>query len=148
MPTPLDPSHGGAGGATTGVNAPVKIYIFNGNSPEIFDPQNQTWSTGAPMPVSSSQNSVAVLNDIFYVIGGERDISSSPYYRSLVEDNSTYRYIPMGYMEKIVSSNTQNTPATIAIIVGGVVAGTIIVATILWVYHHKHALPSKTEKPT
>jgi N-acetylneuraminic acid mutarotase len=69
----------GAGGATTGVNAPKRIYIlgvssYNGlGAPPIFnqvyDPKNDSW-TAAATPVNRLNFDVAVINDTLYAIGG------------------------------------------------------------------------------
>lgn len=69
-----------AGGATRGKMAPVRIYVFGGmyngsaNAGDItyvYDPKNDTWTTGAPMPTPRDGAQVAVVNDELYVIGGK-----------------------------------------------------------------------------
>ena len=73
-----------AAGATTGINAPKRIYLIGGwirNSPhapitvslnQVYDPPSSTWTTGAPMPTARDSFAVAVVNDTLYAIGGTR----------------------------------------------------------------------------
>lgn len=71
----------GGAGATTGVFAPKRIYVLGGEEAGlmgsslgttlIYDPENDTWSSGTPMPTARSNIGVAVVNDVLYAIGGE-----------------------------------------------------------------------------
>jgi hypothetical protein len=64
--------------ATTGVAAPKRIYVIGGYSEfesytdlnQIYDPEEDTWSMGAPMPTGRHALAVAVVNDTLYAIGG------------------------------------------------------------------------------
>ncbi len=62
-------------GATTGVNAPPKIYLFDaGNlslpSGQIYDPETNTWTIGIAQPTSRMALGLTVENDLIYAIGG------------------------------------------------------------------------------
>ncbi len=57
-------------GATACVNAPVSIDVFTENAVEVYFPQNDSWVLGASLPKTRSEFGVAVVNDLFYVIGG------------------------------------------------------------------------------
>ena len=68
----------GAAAATAGVNAPKRIYVM-GVSKEfavpskqnyVYDPQANSWNTGAPLPTARYSPAIAVVNDLLYVIGG------------------------------------------------------------------------------
>jgi N-acetylneuraminic acid mutarotase len=64
--------------ATTGVAAPKRIYVIGGYSQsdganglnQVYDPEKDTWSLGAPMPTARYGLAVAVVNDVLYAIGG------------------------------------------------------------------------------
>ncbi|MBN1245347.1 hypothetical protein JXA31_07110 [Candidatus Bathyarchaeota archaeon] len=69
-------------GATTGVFAPKRIYVFGGftessytprNLTQVYDPENNVWSTGASMPNPQARFDVAVVNDELYAIGSAND---------------------------------------------------------------------------
>ncbi len=74
-PTPVSRA---AAGATTGVLAPKRIYVFGGevdanvvtNLTQVYDPETDTWTTGAPMLTPRRALGVAVVNDELYSIGG------------------------------------------------------------------------------
>ena len=99
----------GAVAATTGVYAPKKIYCIGGlvysneTDPEtlllkrgpltqIFDPETETWSTGAEMPTPRRFLSVAVVDDLLYAIGGQENRGYG-----LLISNANERYTPLGY---------------------------------------------------
>ncbi|HEY7163681.1 MAG TPA: kelch repeat-containing protein [Candidatus Binatia bacterium] len=77
-PMPLARS-GGAAGVING-----KIYVIGGNSQafcgdpqnqlptsvDVYDPATDTWSTAAPIPNPRQTHSVAVINGLLYVMGG------------------------------------------------------------------------------
>ena len=99
-----------AGGVTTGVFAPQRIYVFTAENAgfdsrsssvfktQIYDPQTDSWT------VSSSPNArfglaVAVLDDKLYLIGGHTVIPDKPPYLHLKFISSTENtlYTPIGY---------------------------------------------------
>jgi hypothetical protein len=73
---------GSAAAVTTGVTAPKRIYVFDHpyadlavmHGPfytnQVYDPQNDSWTSGADLPTGRQGFGVAVVNDIMYVIGG------------------------------------------------------------------------------
>jgi N-acetylneuraminic acid mutarotase len=70
---------GAAAGATTGLLAPKRIYVFGGNTgssniasnlTQVYDPETDTWTNGATMLTSRYSLGVAVVNDELYAIGG------------------------------------------------------------------------------
>jgi N-acetylneuraminic acid mutarotase len=88
-----EPTWQATAGATTGVAAPKRIYIFGGaagfgegsNQNYAYDSASDSWVAAAPLPIALSSPAVAVLNDVFYVIGGGGS-------------QSTYEYLPLGYV--------------------------------------------------
>jgi len=92
----------GAGGVTTGVNAPKRIYVlgvpaYNGlGAPSIFnqvyDLENDSW-TAAATPTNRLNFDVAVINDTLYAIGGHvYDVLGFIWPSALNE-----HYTPIGY---------------------------------------------------
>ncbi len=67
-----------AAGATTGLLAPKRIYVLGGhvgsnitsNLTQVYNPENDTWTTGTSMPTPRWSLGVAVVNDELYAIGG------------------------------------------------------------------------------
>jgi hypothetical protein len=58
------------GAATSGVNAPMRIYAFTRWSVEVYDVNSNSWMVGAKLPTERNLFSVAVVDDLFYVVGG------------------------------------------------------------------------------
>jgi N-acetylneuraminic acid mutarotase len=90
-------------GATVGSVSPSRIYFFEnryGNSSDfamtkIYDPSNNSWADGAPMPSNRLCAGVVLVNDTFYVIGGR----SGQWGYITIEYPSalTEQYFPVGY---------------------------------------------------
>jgi len=86
-----------AAGATTGTLAPKRIYVIGGtpymlavNFTQVYDPEQNSWTTGAQMPTARGWLAVAVVNDLLYAIGG------APYLMaSSVTTNE--QYTPFGF---------------------------------------------------
>jgi N-acetylneuraminic acid mutarotase len=72
------PAHRSGAVVTSGVLAPKRIYVIGGevgfmeatNINQVYDPQTDTWSMGAPMPTARQGLSVAIVNDVIYALGG------------------------------------------------------------------------------
>ncbi|MCZ2809402.1 MAG: hypothetical protein O2V44_08615 [Candidatus Bathyarchaeota archaeon] len=93
-----------AAGATTGVMAPKRIYVFSIDSEfwplglpgfvhHVYDPANDSWTNGASMPTGRFNVGVAVVNDMLYVIGGYIPYIGTNKFRSAVNE----QYTPFGY---------------------------------------------------
>ncbi len=92
---------GGAAAATTGELSPKLIYVLGepgGLRPgeestfvRVYDPKNDSWILGTDAPTSRYNFGVAVIEDIFYVIGGH-----------------TYNYLPGNFAP--TAANEQYTP--------------------------------------
>jgi N-acetylneuraminic acid mutarotase len=96
----------GAAGATTGVNAPKRIYFFSEflewSGTQVYDPLNDSWTFGARIPTSRLSFAVAVVNDVLYAIGGYTDTYpdspySVPYGPSVTPYTTNEQYTPLGY---------------------------------------------------
>jgi energy-converting hydrogenase Eha subunit A len=87
---------GAAADVTTGVVAPKRIYVMGGidsflstDLNQVYDPEEDVWTTGARMPTPRSSLGVAVVNDILYAIGGCQWLDK------LYANNE--QYTPFGY---------------------------------------------------
>jgi N-acetylneuraminic acid mutarotase len=115
MPTHvLDPT----AGATKGVMAPKRIYLFGGfssdtnfqsidyhttNLTQVYDPENNSWTYGAQMLSPRTDVAVVNVNDKLYVLGGSNVGLGAPY----VLNNEVYK--PLGYH---LSQQTTSTPTS------------------------------------
>jgi N-acetylneuraminic acid mutarotase len=92
-----------AAGATSGANAPKLIYVIGGyygktqdfDKPynytnQIYNPKNDSWSFATYMPIDNHHYSIAVVDDILYIIGGASLNNTVPYAYNL-------QYTPIGY---------------------------------------------------
>ena len=105
-----------AAGATTGTYAPKRIYVLGKLQEElvavgtfVYDPQENSWSNGSSMPTLRDSVSIAVLDDVLYVIGGNivEYLPVSVKVRLAVNE----RYTPFGYETvppKALISSPQN----------------------------------------
>jgi N-acetylneuraminic acid mutarotase len=118
--------HGMAAAATTGTLAPKRIYVMGGmkalsletlSTNQIYDPETDTWSTGASMPDTRIGLAVAAVNDTVYAVGGSPGYGEIQYEPPTA---TTWQYIPVGYIPEFPSW----TPLLIALV--AVVAVTAI----------------------
>jgi N-acetylneuraminic acid mutarotase len=93
--------------ATTGINAPKRIYIFVPDWSartvlRVYDPEREHWSIAAAPSTKRGSYGVAIVNDVVYVIGGglssEGTFPDSWLYGSPVTQLATNeQYIPFGF---------------------------------------------------
>jgi hypothetical protein len=95
---------GGAAGATTGVNALKRVYIFGaayGQYPvvpatnQVYDPMADAWSTATAMPALRRDFGVVVVDEVLYVIGGYSYTTNR--YDSVGPIAVNEQYYPIGY---------------------------------------------------
>jgi hypothetical protein len=99
-----------AAAATTGVNAPKRIYVLGQyfHLPEqpyfnqVYDPEKDSWTDGVAVPTKRRGLVVAVVNDVLYAIGGYTEtypdgIWSWPYGPSNTPYAVNEQYTPFGY---------------------------------------------------
>jgi N-acetylneuraminic acid mutarotase len=96
-----------AAGATTGLNAPKRIYVLGEiwnlwegeppNSNRIYDPASDSWSFGVDVPTKRGGFGVAIVDDMLYAIGGQ-NITQDWYGNSYSTPYTTNeQYTPIGY---------------------------------------------------
>jgi parallel beta-helix repeat protein len=68
----LSPTYGewSTTAASTGSGADAKLVFFSESSTYIYNPAGDNWTSDAQMPTARGFTGVAVLNGLFYVIGG------------------------------------------------------------------------------
>lgn len=95
-----------AAGATTGMMAPKRIYVIGGlvgsegvSLNQVYNPENNFWTLGTPMPTPRLGLSVAVANDVLYAIGGVPAIWVVP--PIVYAENE--QYIPIDYIPEFPS---------------------------------------------
>jgi len=126
--------------ATMGVNAPVRIYVMGGETTyvrngvthgnvtdlnQVYDPESNTWSTGALLPTELHFFGLATVNDTLYAIGG---------WPRLIEFlNTNYEYTPKGY-GKVGQQPTPffASPAGIAVIAVAIIVIAAVTAYIFY----------------
>lgn len=99
-----------ASGATTGVNASKRIYVFgptmnlwtgeSAASVRVYDPTTGGWTTGANMSFRRFDFAVAVVNDSLYAIGGYNHfptVNGLPYSSSIEKYATNEQYLPFAY---------------------------------------------------
>lgn len=101
--------HGMAAAATTGTAAPKRIYVIGGmrsltlnalSINQIYDPETDTWSTGAEMPEPRLGLGAAVANDVLYAIGGSPGYGETQYEPPTA---TNWQYTPAGYIPEFPS---------------------------------------------
>ncbi len=103
-PSPKNTAFGPAG-ATTGINAAKRIYVlsqdYNFDDPPcvntVYDPATDTWTSGASVPTERSGFGVAVVNDLFYVIGGFTETFDMFWNSDITLYATNEQYTPFGY---------------------------------------------------
>ncbi|MGB8276072.1 MAG: kelch repeat-containing protein [Alphaproteobacteria bacterium] len=83
--------------ATTGVNAPKRIYFFDETGTQVYDPTNDRWTVGASMRTLRSNTGVALVNDLFYAVGGEFLPPSNSLFANITTSAVNEQYVPIGY---------------------------------------------------
>lgn len=139
--SPIIPVERGAAGATSGVFAPKRIYVFGGmtvrnsnsigtSDNQVYNPENDSWTVGEPMPTARFRSRLTVLNDQIYVMEGFKSFALY----CLVNE----QYTPIGYQTPTPSPSPPQpqlspsiSPSTFLIAVFSV----IIVAVVLFVYY-------------
>jgi hypothetical protein len=89
---------------TSGVYAPKRIYFLEGTETHVYDPANDSWTTGTPMPSGIPFGfGVAVVNDVFYVVGGRFGEHDLFVFMDPSAVNELYAPIGYGIISPVVS---------------------------------------------
>jgi N-acetylneuraminic acid mutarotase len=95
----------GKASATNGVNAPKLIYVlgqdYSFSEPPyvncVYDPANDTWTTGAAVPTKRTGFGVAVVNDVLYAVGGSTETFDMYWNSRIIMYAANEMYTPFGY---------------------------------------------------
>jgi N-acetylneuraminic acid mutarotase len=107
--------------ATTGYASPKRIYVIGGsvqtsngsqgtNLTQIYDPETDSWSIGAPLSTTNEFLTLTNINDMLYAFNG-----------SVIE-----KYIPIGYEEPLPSLPPSNQLIPSWSILPLIIAGSLI----------------------
>ena len=141
-----------AAGATTGVMAPKRLYVFGGttdgispvNTTYIYDPQTNSWTMGTPIPTARGALSVAVVNDTLYALGGTHNLMDLQDRSNVVNEE----YFPLGFGEPAPSPSTPKIIITYYLIAEAF-AIIIAVASLVMLFlrrGHSSSLAAETQK--
>jgi N-acetylneuraminic acid mutarotase len=83
--------------ATSGVNAPKRIYFFDETGTQVYNPTNDRWTVGASMRTPRSYIGIAMVNDLFYAVGGEFLPPSDSLFANITTIAMNEQYVPIGY---------------------------------------------------
>lgn len=128
--------------ATTGVMAPIRIYVIGEGLNQVYDPQTDTWTVGAPMPDEAERlknfgsASVVADDDLLYIIGGVYEGDNNQL------RSSNFLYTPIGYgtpdmpspSPTLDPSNSGSPPVELIIAISVIIA----VSMGSFVYYKKH----------
>jgi N-acetylneuraminic acid mutarotase len=122
-----------AAGATTGVMAPKMIYVMGGwesfvdilDQNYAYNPKEDNWTIAASLPSASAACTIAVVNDLLYVIGGARNARLT---------TDVFQYVPLGY-GKTAETIAEPFPTALVITASG--ASVAMVGVGLLVYFKK-----------
>jgi N-acetylneuraminic acid mutarotase len=134
-----------AAGATIGIMAPKRIYVIGGTTGEegmfaagttltqVYDPKNDTWTLGEPMPTARLGLTVAVVNDQIYAIAGTALMAFSPRLKA------NERYTPFGYgtPDPTYDGTSPEIPAVLVAVVSLVVIAMISVGLLVYLKKRK-----------
>jgi N-acetylneuraminic acid mutarotase len=91
--TPLH--YGTTAAATTGENALKRIYYFDENRTDIYNPTTDTWSAGTASPTIRLISKAVTVNDAIYLVGGRTGQWGAMTFE--YPSNITELYLPIGY---------------------------------------------------
>jgi N-acetylneuraminic acid mutarotase len=117
---------GAVASATTGIRAPKRIYVISGiqgiegsNITQVYNPENESWMLGEPMPTARGGLTVAVANDLLYAIGG-RPCGICPALKT------NEQYTPFGYGTFPQPTPLEPVPFTTTLVIASVITVSVV----------------------
>jgi hypothetical protein len=124
-PSPLN-AYYTAAVATSGVMSPKRIYALglvvenNGGivtgDVGVYNPQRNSWTSGASVPTKREAFGAAVINDVIYIIGGRIQTGGNIFGSSFTEFGTVEQYTPFGYGTPDPSYVLEHTPPKISLL--------------------------------
>jgi N-acetylneuraminic acid mutarotase len=96
-PSSIDKGGYSVAAATTGIMAPKRIYVYDGLSLQVYDPQNDSWTFAADHLPIRNRAAIGVVNDMLYVIGGYTLTYPNPWTPVTTYYATNEQYAPFGY---------------------------------------------------
>lgn len=114
--------------ATSGTMAPKRIYVYDGSSLQVYNPQNDSWTFSSAPPTSRQYLGIAVVNDLLYFIGGFT--YTPPFSYNYYATNE--QYTPVGY-----GTAQEHTPFPLVPVAVSGVSAVVVVGAVVALYFKK-----------
>jgi N-acetylneuraminic acid mutarotase len=146
-PTPTAVTNAAAG-ATTGIMAPKRIYLFGGypnggigatNLTQVYDIQSNTWTYGASMPIARAYFATATINDSIYTIGGSSLIT-----RPVTTEVDVYTPYGYGMVQPTPSSSSNGVLLDLSAI-AIILVVIVLLGIVIFYIKHKSLLKKATK---
>ncbi|MDG6222931.1 MAG: kelch repeat-containing protein [Candidatus Bathyarchaeota archaeon] len=86
---------------TSGLSAPERIYFFDENRTDVYNPTDDSWVEGTPAPTNRPVAAVAVIDDLIYLVGGRT--GQWGYMTFMYPSALCEQYLPIGYIPEFPS---------------------------------------------
>jgi N-acetylneuraminic acid mutarotase len=130
------PMYTAAIGATAGMDAPKRIYFFDENRTDVFNPANNSWTSGAVMPTGRLMMRAAVVDDFIYVVGGRS--GQHGYMTMMFPSVVNERYTPFGYGTIPHQQSPEPFPTVIVAAASGASVAVIGAGLLIYFKKRKH----------
>ena len=129
---------GMAATAISGINEPTRVFVFGGrgwqgvsNVTYIYNPTDDSWATGAPMPTPRYDLAVASLDDRIYAIGGTDGSLGTTTgtwpYQQLISFATNEEYLFSGYKGSTPTPFPSLTVSPLVVTLSSIVVITVII---------------------
>jgi hypothetical protein len=103
-------SYAATAAATTGAKAPKRIYFFDENRTDVYNPASGAWMNGTMAPTDRLIASAVAFDDLIYLIGGRT--GQWGYMTFMYPSTLNEQYTPFGYGGASIPEPTATAPTT------------------------------------